>query len=233
MTFCVHFKPHGDCRCMLPGGLLCLECDGCGEVLLKEEAAVVLLLQNNEGCHTTEGMIGNASLLAAVLTVVSVVSLSVVSVLCLRCRRKSKIIHEEHQVYNPQTFQREGSVFAVTQSKTVTRANQISSTTVEIQELPQAEIDDQSDYENISDAQVGTHVEHTYVAPLPNSLYVNEEKSLTDADQTPDVYANIITSLPIAEDDDDDYENAQFLDEAVQEQEDDEPDYVNENGDCT
>ncbi|XP_026183479.1 uncharacterized protein LOC113142634 isoform X2 [Mastacembelus armatus] len=207
MTFCVHFKPHGDCRCMLPGGLLCLECDGCGEVLLKEEAAVVLLLQNNEGCHTTEGMIGNASLLAAVLTVVSVVSLSVVSVLCLRCRRKSKIIHEEHQVYNPQTF--------------------------EIQELPQAEIDDQSDYENISDAQVGTHVEHTYVAPLPNSLYVNEEKSLTDADQTPDVYANIITSLPIAEDDDDDYENAQFLDEAVQEQEDDEPDYVNENGDCT
>ncbi|XP_042354688.1 LAT2 domain-containing protein [Plectropomus leopardus] len=180
-------------------------------------------------------MIENSSVLAAVLTVVSVLSLSLMSVLCLRCKKKSKIIHEEHQIYDPQpqTFLRGGSMFAVTQSKTVTRANQITSTTVEIQEnfedLSTAANDEQSDYQNISDAQTGGP-EHTYVDPLPISVYENEKTGsrLTDAGETPGVYENIITSLAI-KDDDDDYENSDFLGR-VQEQEDDEPDYVNENG---
>ncbi|XP_078121421.1 uncharacterized protein LOC144527354 [Sander vitreus] len=179
-------------------------------------------------------MIGNSSLLAAVLTVVSVVSLSALCALCLRCRKKSKIIHEEHQVYDPQTFQRGGSRFAVTRSKTVTRANQIDSTSVEIrqefEDFSTAANNDQSDYENVSEAQTG-NPEHTYVAPLAISVYENEQtkERITDADETPGVYANIITSLPI-NDDDDDYENSEFLDQVVQVQEEDEPDYVNENG---
>ncbi|XP_072230808.1 uncharacterized protein [Leuresthes tenuis] len=70
----------------------------------------------------------NISLLAAVLTVVSVASLSLVSLLCLRCKSKKKIIQEENHVYDPQTFQRGGSKFAVMGSKTVTRTNQLSST---------------------------------------------------------------------------------------------------------
>ncbi|XP_075958534.1 uncharacterized protein LOC142960541 [Anarhichas minor] len=180
-------------------------------------------------------MIGNFSLLAAALTVVSVMWLSLLSVLCLRCKKKSKIIHEEHQhqIYNPQTFHRGGSVFAVTQSKTVTRANQITSTTAETREefedFSTAVMDEQSDYQNISNESE----EHTYVAPLAISVYENEQSArITDADQTPGVYANIHTSLS-SKDDEDDYENSEFLDQVVQEQKDiiaDEPDYVNEDG---
>ncbi|XP_034406986.1 uncharacterized protein LOC117743248 isoform X11 [Cyclopterus lumpus] len=157
-------------------------------------------------------MIGNSSLLAAVLTVVSVMWLSLLSVLCLRCKKKSKVIHEEHQIYNPQMFQRGGSVFAVTRSKTVTRANQITSTAVETQR----------GFEDFSTATTGS-LEHTYVAPLPISIYENEQRPrITDADQTPDVYANMHTSSS-SKDDEDDYENSEFLDQVVQEQNDGEP----------
>ncbi|XP_034406977.1 uncharacterized protein LOC117743248 isoform X3 [Cyclopterus lumpus] len=199
-------------------------------------------------------MIGNSSLLAAVLTVVSVMWLSLLSVLCLRCKKKSKVIHEEHQIYNPQMFQRGGSVFAVTRSKTVTRANQITSTAVETQrgfedfstgkilmfilmsktltpfihkrfklnDSATAALEEQSNYENISNATTGS-LEHTYVAPLPISIYENEQRPrITDADQTPDVYANMHTSSS-SKDDEDDYENSEFLDQVVQEQNDGEP----------
>ncbi|XP_068571707.1 LAT2 domain-containing protein [Cebidichthys violaceus] len=177
-------------------------------------------------------MIGNSGLLAAALTVVSVMWLSLLSVLCLRCKKKPKIIHEEHQIYNPQMFQRGGSVFAVTQSKTVTRANPITSTTAETQEefedFSTAEMDEQSDYQNISNATTGRE-EHTYVAPLEISVYENEQNArTTDADQTPGVYANVHTSL--SSKDDEDYENSEFLDQVVQEEKDNEPDYVNEDG---
>ncbi|XP_050934390.1 LAT2 domain-containing protein isoform X2 [Lates calcarifer] len=178
-------------------------------------------------------MIGNPSLLAAVLTVVSVVSLSLLSLLCLRCKRKSKVIREEQPTYNLQTFQRGGSIFAVTQSKTVTRANQISSATVETEvELSPDATDDQSDYENIEKpAPQRGSLEHTYVAPLPCAVYANEETETGDltgdlADQMPGVYENFIKSLPI-KDDDDDYENSEFLEQVVNEEED-EPDYVNQ-----
>lgn len=169
-------------------------------------------------------MIGNSSLLAAVLTVVSVVSLSLLLLFCLRCKRKSKIIHEEHQIYNPQTFQREGSMFAVTRSKTVTRANQITPTTIETRnewnESSPAATDNQSGYGNIRDAHTGS-LEHTYVDPLPMSLYENDEQNKKRiSDHDPSVYANI------SPDDEDDYENSEFL----KQQEDEEPDYVNENG---
>ncbi|XP_034084911.1 uncharacterized protein LOC117554583 isoform X2 [Gymnodraco acuticeps] len=199
-------------------------------------------------------MIGSSDVL--VLTVGSVLSLSLLSVLCLRCKKKSKIIHEEHQIYDPRTFQRGGSRFAVTESKTVTRANQITSTTVgsgpywspprtahasycfdklkretqeDFEDFSTAANDEQSDYQNVSDAQTG-NPEHTYVAPLPMSAYINElmtKEIITD--QNPAVYANVISSLQIKEDEDD-YENSDFLDKIVEEEEDNEPDYVNENG---
>ncbi|XP_056267760.1 LAT2 domain-containing protein isoform X1 [Pseudoliparis swirei] len=177
-------------------------------------------------------MIGGSSPLAAVLTVVSVMCLSLLAVLCLRCKKKSKIIHEEHQIYNPQMFQRGGSVFAVTRSKTVTRANQITSITVETQEefedfsTATAALDEQPNYQNISNAETGS-VEHTYVAPLAISVYENEQCTIiTDADQIPGVYANTHTSS--SKEDEDDYENAEYLHQVVQEENDDEPEYVNE-----
>ncbi|XP_071396514.1 linker for activation of T-cells family member 2 [Centroberyx affinis] len=178
-------------------------------------------------------MIGNSSLLDAVLTLVSVASLSMLSLLCLWCKRKSKIIHEENQIYDPQTFQRGGSRFAVMRSKTVTRPNQIPPTTIEAPvepgQIAQDVNEEQPRYQNFTDAQMGS-LEPTYVAPLPMLVYENIveiETEITDAD--PSVYENVITSLSI-NNDDDDYENSDFLDQVVKQEEDDEPDYVNADG---
>ncbi|XP_056267761.1 LAT2 domain-containing protein isoform X2 [Pseudoliparis swirei] len=151
-------------------------------------------------------MIGGSSPLAAVLTVVSVMCLSLLAVLCLRCKKKSKIIHEEHQIYNPQMFE------------TQEEFEDFSTAT--------AALDEQPNYQNISNAETGS-VEHTYVAPLAISVYENEQCTIiTDADQIPGVYANTHTSS--SKEDEDDYENAEYLHQVVQEENDDEPEYVNE-----
>ncbi|KAM7374687.1 hypothetical protein PAMP_007332 [Pampus punctatissimus] len=179
-------------------------------------------------------MIENSDLPSAVLTLASVMSVTLLFLLCLQCKRKSKIIHEETQIYNPQTFQRGGSRFAVMQSKTVTRANQITSTSEAPEELPPTAMDE-SDYENIEDGkfeyvihtQTGSP-EHTYVAPIAASVYENEQiQEMRQAHQRPPVYGNI-EPLPNTEEsssreDEGDYENSDFL----QKEEDDEPDYEN------
>ncbi|XP_029374592.1 uncharacterized protein LOC115053875 isoform X2 [Echeneis naucrates] len=128
--------------------------------------------------------------------------------------------------------QRGGSVFAVMQSKAVTRTNHISSATVASQETFSQDLnDDQADYENISQTAMAP-AESLYVAPLPNAVYENAQSETTtnDAEQVQGVYANFIQSLTIDEDKED-YENSEFLSQVIPE--DDEPDYVNELGDCT
>ncbi|KAF6738205.1 hypothetical protein FQA47_000515 [Oryzias melastigma] len=160
-----------------------------------------------------------SSLLTAVLTVVSVVSLSLLSLLCLRCKRKSQTIHEDSQVYNPQTFQRGGSKFAVVRSKTVNRSYQISPTTEEVpEEAAFPEVPDQSDYQNVTEFPFKSSPE--YVAPIGISEY---ENTRNDSDQNQEDYENIFNSEPVEEDED--YENSSFLDKVVEES-----DYVNENG---
>ncbi|XP_069565710.1 uncharacterized protein [Brachyistius frenatus] len=167
-------------------------------------------------------MTGSSGLLAAVLLVGSVVSLSLLSLMCLRCKRKSKIIHEDVVIYDPQTFQRGGSKFAVTRSKTVTRTNQITPTTDETLEV------------GFLAQTVSMSPEHDYVAPIGLSVYENEKniQRITVADETPGIYGNVFT-LPLTSNDEDDYENSEFLNQEVNKQEDDEPDYVNENGGYT
>ncbi|XP_029374593.1 uncharacterized protein LOC115053875 isoform X3 [Echeneis naucrates] len=182
-------------------------------------------------------MIGSLNFLAVMLTVTFTASVSLLSLLCLRCKRRSKVIQEENQTYHLQTFQRGGSVFAVMQSKAVTRTNHISSATVASQETFSQDLnDDQADYENISQTGI-PHIamapaESLYVAPLPNAVYENAQSETTtnDAEQVQGVYANFIQSLTIDEDKED-YENSEFLSQVIPE--DDEPDYVNELGDCT
>ncbi|XP_019729304.1 uncharacterized protein LOC109518098 isoform X2 [Hippocampus comes] len=71
-------------------------------------------------------MLGNSIVQCAIATTASLASLSLLGLLCLRCKRKPKTIHEEAQIYNPHTFRREGSRFAVTRSKTVMKANQMT-----------------------------------------------------------------------------------------------------------
>ncbi|XP_035761221.1 uncharacterized protein LOC102777145 isoform X2 [Neolamprologus brichardi] len=168
-------------------------------------------------------MIGNSGPLPAVLTVASVALLSLLTLLCLRCKRKPKIIQEDRQIYNPPTFQRGGSQFAVMRSTTVTKTNQISSSfaaaaaeTPEPSEPP--EEDEQSDYINID---VCGSVERDYVNPISESLYVNEKTFNNGLDDIPGVYGNVFPSIELTNDDDD-YENSDFLKET------DEADYVNQ-----
>ncbi|CAJ1063433.1 uncharacterized protein si:dkey-183i3.6 [Xyrichtys novacula] len=133
-------------------------------------------------------------------------------------------IHEVQQVYNTQIFQRGGSRFAVTKSKTVTRPNQITDENRNFGDsLHEEEADEQSDYQNITEAHTGTSADHTYVAPLPIAVYENENGA--GVSQPQDVYVNITQERK--SDDEDDYENSEFL------KEQEEPDYVNENGEDT
>ncbi|XP_008299268.1 linker for activation of T-cells family member 2 [Stegastes partitus] len=161
----------------------------------------------------------SSSVLVVVLTVMSVASLSLMSLLCLRCRRKSKIKEVESQIYDPQTFQRGGSKFAVVRSTTVTRANQIMSTPVETPE----------EMESPAVQTLSSSLEHDYVAPIAISVYANEptEVTMDENDHSPSDYENVFPSIQMT-DDEDDYENTQFLDQVMGQQEDSEPDYVNE-----
>ncbi|KAM9332195.1 uncharacterized protein KZ484_017358 isoform 2-T2 [Pholidichthys leucotaenia] len=179
-------------------------------------------------------MTENSSVLAAVLTAVP---LCLLTLLCLRCKRKPKIIHEENQIYNPQTFEAP-------------------------EEDDYQECEERGDYINITDItssapasqSISSSLEHDYVAPIAASLYENDKtiNGIVDDDQGPGVYGNVFPSLTIKEDEDD-YENSQFLnqvrgDENTNKQnsnkevcwgsqathhsdlsETDEPDYVNEN----
>ncbi|XP_023818480.1 uncharacterized protein LOC111948665 isoform X3 [Oryzias latipes] len=113
-----------------------------------------------------------SSLLTAVLTVVSVVSLSLLSLLCLRCKRKSLTIHEDSQVYNPQTLE-----------------------VPEEAAFPEAP--EQSDYQNITDFPFKSSPD--YVAPIGISVY---ENTTNDSDLNQDNYENIFTSEQVGEDED-------------------------------
>ncbi|XP_064834630.1 linker for activation of T-cells family member 2-like isoform X2 [Oncorhynchus masou masou] len=183
-------------------------------------------------------MIAIFSLQGAVLIIVSAASLSVFSAFCLWCRRKTKIIHEENQIYDPQIFQREGSRFAVMRSKTVTRPNQIirELPPTPAEQTPQVVNEEQAKYQNVATAQMGS-VEPTYVDPIPVLVYQNVNESAnadtreseTDGDQYENVFPSIDTISRGS--DGSDYENSEFLEQVkmgLEPLEDDEPDYVND-----
>ncbi|KAL7844316.1 hypothetical protein SRHO_G00228550 [Serrasalmus rhombeus] len=164
-----------------------------------------------------------------ILALVSLVTLGFVSAICLGCRKKSKIVQEDNQLYIPQIFQREGSRFAVTRSKTVTRPNQITSEASPTvgnsarasYVQPQAVEDIQCSYQNISKPCCGS-LEPTYVHPIPTPPPPDE---FTDTDIDGAAYENVFPTKNIDHDSDsEDYENADFL---KIKDDDDEPDYVN------
>ncbi|XP_019729313.1 uncharacterized protein LOC109518098 isoform X3 [Hippocampus comes] len=147
-------------------------------------------------------MLGNSIVQCAIATTASLASLSLLGLLCLRCKRKPKTIHEEAQIYNPHTFRREGSRFAVTRSKTVMKANQMTP----------------SSNEGACPALYAIAAsppriwEHIYLDPLPTTVYENEQMAsrIRDADPTEAHYANLADAAP-TDDDADDYENSEFL----------------------
>ncbi|KAL2094281.1 hypothetical protein ACEWY4_009000 [Coilia grayii] len=158
------------------------------------------------------------------LGLASLVSLGLLCVLCFWCRRKRNVITEDNQLYDPQeppVIHREGSRFAVTRSKTVTKPNQITRRLPpEPGSLPvggtQDEENGQSSYQNVP--KFGTF-EPTYVDPIPGYLYGN----ISDGDQYS--YENVFPTPMIKHhSDESDYENSEFLERNAQE----EPDYVNQ-----
>ncbi|XP_022531769.1 LAT2 domain-containing protein isoform X2 [Astyanax mexicanus] len=167
----------------------------------------------------------------AVLAFVSLATLGLVSAICLGCRKKSKIVQEDNQLYIPQIFQREGSRFAVTRSKTVTRPNQITSdqspsfgNTGHASHIqPQAVQDTHSSYQNLPNSICGS-LEPAYINPIPTPPSKDLPDELMDIDAG--AYENVFPAKYIDHDSDSyDYENAQYL----QNNDDDEPDYENTN----
>ncbi|XP_049598505.1 LAT2 domain-containing protein isoform X4 [Syngnathus scovelli] len=144
-------------------------------------------------------MLGNSSLQCAVGGVASLALLSLLGLLCLRCKTKSKI-HEEAEIYNSHTFQREGSIFAVMRSKTVTKANQMT---------PSINEDVYPATYSVAGSPTG-YWEHIYVEPLPVTVYENEHLRTKDCDGATAHYANYAGGSP-ANYGADDYENFTFL----------------------
>ncbi|XP_072517956.1 uncharacterized protein [Salminus brasiliensis] len=165
-----------------------------------------------------------------VLAFVSLATLGLISAICLGCRKKNKIVQEDNQLYIPQVFQREGSRFAVTRSKTVTRPNQITPDQSQSfgnighvsQIQPPAFQETHSSYQNIPKSICGS-LEPTYVHPIqtPPSKGLPDEMDDLDAGS----YENVFPAKYFDHDSDSyDYENAQYLSNNAEE---DEPDYVN------
>ncbi|XP_060792152.1 LAT2 domain-containing protein isoform X2 [Neoarius graeffei] len=172
-------------------------------------------------------MIEVTSQQGAVLAFLSVSTMSFICALCICCRKKSKIVQENSQLYIPHVFHREGSRFAVTRSKTVTKTNQMGTTPCSssgnLADTSNSQLnspqDTGSSYQNIPKEVC---VEPTYVHPIANSP---QQKSALD-DDTGD-YANIFRTQHIQHDSDSyDYENAEFLEHSKID-DDEEPDYVN------
>lgn len=156
----------------------------------------------------------------AVLVFLSFCTVGFICALCIRGRRKSLIVQENNQLYIPQIL--DGSNFAVTRSKTVTRANQISTkkgndTHPSNLQLESAAQNLEGSYQNITKPDYGS-MEPTYVDPIStppgeNNVLVNDCE-----------YVNIFRTQNI-EHDSSDYENTEFL--HMHADDDDDPDYVN------
>ncbi|XP_056141447.1 LAT2 domain-containing protein isoform X2 [Lampris incognitus] len=172
----------------------------------------------------------------AIFMIVSLALLGMLSLLCVRCKRKSKIINQENQIYvarthpeiptprshmeirglqqNVQPRQYGRSRFATMQPETVTRPSQTTSNASgNPMQFSQASLENS---------------EPTYVAPLPNSVYENIDdgivKKETDTAQDPCDYENVFPSLSISGENESDYENSSFLEQMAKE---DESEYVN------
>ncbi|XP_047661747.1 LAT2 domain-containing protein isoform X2 [Tachysurus fulvidraco] len=172
-------------------------------------------------------MIEVTSQQGAVLAFMSLSTVGFICALCMRCRKKSMIVQENSQLYIPQILHREGSRFAVTKSKTVMCANQISTNPPEssgnVAHPSYRQLDSVPDlegsYQNIAKSNRGS-MEPTYVDPIATPP---DESSALNNDSE---YANIYRPQEIKHDSSEDYENTDFL-HTHKTDDNDESDYVN------
>ncbi|KAK2827242.1 hypothetical protein Q7C36_018168 [Tachysurus vachellii] len=174
-----------------------------------------------------EAMIEVTSQQGAVLAFMSLSTVGFICALCMRCRKKSMIVQENSQLYVPQILHREGSRFAVTKSKTVMSANQITTNQPEssgnvanpsVRQLDSAVQDLEGSYQNVSKSNRGS-MEPTYVDPIATPP--DKNSALNDSE-----YANIYRPQEIKHDSSEDYENTEFL-QTHKTDDNDESDYVN------
>ncbi|XP_058272079.1 LAT2 domain-containing protein isoform X1 [Hemibagrus wyckioides] len=172
-------------------------------------------------------MIEVTSQQGAILAFLSLSTVVFICALCVCCRKKSLIVQENNQLYIPQILHREGSRFAVTRSKTVTNANQISSNLSQSSgnvahtsnsQLESAVPDLEGSYQNVSKPANHGIMDATYVDPIATPPNNN---SALDSE-----YANIYRPEDIDHDSSEDYENTEFL-QKHQIDDNDESDYVN------
>ncbi|KAK7131080.1 hypothetical protein R3I94_016273 [Phoxinus phoxinus] len=136
-----------------------------------------------------------------VLAIVSLACLGCVYALCLRCRKKSNMQQEDNDLYDQDPFNLDGKFDDNRQSNTVIRPNQRETPSTSRQSManiPTNTSDRHWSYQNLTDVQHGI-LEPTYVDPIPNSLYANDDDA--------DTYQNVFPTKDVQHDSDCSYEN--------------------------
>ncbi|XP_050949833.1 LAT2 domain-containing protein isoform X2 [Labeo rohita] len=158
------------------------------------------------------------------LAIVSVACLGCVYALCVCCRKKSSMQQEDNDLYDQDDFSQDYAESRKTSTVPRPTQREMSSTSRRSpmnRPLNRPVNSDHWSYQNVPDEN--GILEPTYVDPIPDSLYANEDDP--DQDQNPDTgyYGNVFPTTKVQHDSDScDYENWD------QKQEEDEPDYVNE-----
>nr|XP_055035835.1 LAT2 domain-containing protein [Misgurnus anguillicaudatus] len=151
------------------------------------------------------------------LALISLTCLGCVYAFCLCCKKRSIMQQEDNILYEQSEFSEDNSSFV--QSETVIRQNLGPAQRQSTARLHCPRNEGQqihTSYQNLPNA--GTF-EPTYVDPIPDSLYVNED------DSDPGTYENVWRTTVVQHDSDsNEYENSDFL----KGQADDDSDYVNE-----
>ncbi|KAI7796438.1 hypothetical protein IRJ41_023488, partial [Triplophysa rosa] len=146
------------------------------------------------------------------LAVISLACLGCVYAFCLCCKKSSIIRQEDNILYEQnENFSNERNSHVVIQPEKVIRPNQVPSTSRKstaklINPTNTGKI--HCSYQNFPNRAGGIY-EPTYVDPIPDFLYANED----DAEIDVGTYENVILTTEVQHDSEDsyDYENSGFL----------------------
>ncbi|XP_043077849.1 LAT2 domain-containing protein [Puntigrus tetrazona] len=152
-----------------------------------------------------------------VLAIISVLSLGCIYALCLCCGKKSSMQQEDNDLYDQDDFSQDSEYAESRKHKPALRPNQSKMpSTSRLSSTNRPNSETQWSYQNLPDVEKGI-LEPTYVDPIPNSLYANEDDTDTGT------YENVFPTSEVRHDSDScNYENWDNR------YEDDEPDYVND-----
>ncbi|XP_017208503.1 LAT2 domain-containing protein isoform X2 [Danio rerio] len=157
-----------------------------------------------------EGMSGIQNQTGVLLAVISVACLACAVVICLCCRRRSNIQQADNDLYDQDGFE-QSSTSDGKQPPTVIRSLQTESETPSTSRhsttIRSMKNDMPWSYQNLPHAENGI-LEATYVDPIPNPLYANEDTDNLDTG----TYENVFPTKEVQHDSDSyDYENSDFL----------------------